>query len=310
MDLRIFTEPQFGATYDQQAALARVAEECGFDGYFRSDHYLNFGPGDGRPGPTDTWVTLGAIARETTTIRLGTLVCSATFRLPGPLAVAVAQVDAMSGGRVDLGIGAGWFDDEHTAYGIPFPTLRQRFDALEEQLAITSGWWQTPQDGEYSFEGDHYTVIGSPVLPRPAQPGGPPIIIGGFGTRRTPALAARYAHEFNLPFGSLADFREQRERVHHACEAIDRDPDELVYSVAQVVCCGATDAEVERRAGEIGRTADDLRRHAVAGTPSEVLETLASHVEAGVERIYLQVLDLDDHDHLRLIADDVLRVLP
>src|SRR3954471_20121366 len=171
MELRIFVEPQQGASYEQHLAMALAAEAGGFSGFFRSDHYLNFGGGDGLPGPTDTWLTLGAIARETSTIRLGTLVCSATFRLPGPLAVAVAQADEMSGGRVELGLGAGWFDDEHTAYGIPFPTLGERFDRLEEQLQVITGLWRTPLDAQYSFEGDHYTVVGSPALPKPVQPG-------------------------------------------------------------------------------------------------------------------------------------------
>ena len=143
MELRIFTEPQQGATYDDLLAVARRAEELGFDAFFRSDHYLTMG-GDGLPGPTDAWVTLAGLARETSRIRLGTLVTSATFRLPGPLAISVAQVDQMSGGRVELGLGAGWFEDEHTAYGIPFPPLGERFDRLEEQLAIITGLWSTP----------------------------------------------------------------------------------------------------------------------------------------------------------------------
>ena len=193
MDLRVFVEPQQGASYGQQLAVAQTAERLGFSGFFRSDHYLRMGEGDPMPGPTDTWVTLGAIARETSTIRLGTLVASVTFRLPGQLAVAVAQIDDMSGGRIELGLGAGWFDDEHTAYGIPFPTLGQRFDMLTEQLEIITGMWATPLDSQYSFEGDHYGLVGSPALPKPAQAGGPPIIIGGYGAKRTPALAAQYA---------------------------------------------------------------------------------------------------------------------
>ncbi|MGZ4727767.1 MAG: TIGR03560 family F420-dependent LLM class oxidoreductase, partial [Acidimicrobiales bacterium] len=196
MELRVFIEPQHGASYATQLAVAQRAEANGFDAFFRSDHYLTMGNFSGLPGPSDTWVTLGAIARETTTIRLGTLVCSATFRLPGPLAVAVAQVDDMSDGRVELGLGAGWYDDEHTAYGIPFPPLGERFDRLEEQLEIITGLWRTPIDAQYSFEGRHYTVVGSPALPKPVQPGGPPIVVGGWGARRTPRLAARFANEY------------------------------------------------------------------------------------------------------------------
>jgi F420-dependent oxidoreductase-like protein len=265
----------------------------------------------GLPGPTDTWITLGAIARETTTIRLGTLVCSATFRLPGPLAVAVAQVDEMSGGRVELGIGAGWYDDEHVAYGIPFPTLGERFDRLEEQLEIITGLWRTPADSQYSFEGDHYTLVGSPALPKPVQAGGPPIIVGGWGAKRTPSLAARFAREFNLPFAPVAAYADQVAKVRAACEAIGRDPDELVYSVALVLCCGESDAELERRAASIGRALDgDLRQNGAAGSPAEVLETLATFAEAGAQRVYLQVLDLHDLDHLSLVGERVLPLLP
>jgi F420-dependent oxidoreductase-like protein len=311
MDLRIFTEPQQGASYRQLLAVAQQAEASGFDAFFRSDHYLRMGDGSGLPGPTDTWVTLGAIARETTTIRLGTLMCSATFRLPGPLAVAVAQVDDMSDGRVELGLGAGWFDDEHLAYGIPFPATGTRFDMLREQLEVITGLWRTPPDSQYSFEGEHYTVVGSPALPKPRQPGGPPIIIGGFGPTRTPRLAARYAHEFNLPFAPVSLFTEQKARVSAACEAIGRDPDDLVWSVALVLCCGSDQAELERRAANIGRSLDgDLRQNGATGSPAEVLEILADYAEAGVGRVYLQVLDLDDLDQLALVGEEVLKVLP
>lgn len=310
MDLRLFVEPQQGATYDQQLAMALAGERAGFSGFFRSDHYLKMGEVTGLPGPTDTWVTLGALARETETIRLGTLVASATFRLPGQLAVATAQIDQMSGGRLELGVGAGWYDDEHTAYGIPFPLLGERFDRLAEQLEIVTGMWRTPLDSEYSFEGEHYTVVGSPALPKPLQPGGPPIIIGGYGARRTPALAARHASEFNVPFPSLEVYREQVERVRDACTEIGRDPDDLTYSVALVACCGESEDEISRRAGAIGRSVDELRRNGAAGYPSEVLDTLAAFAEAGAGRVYLQMLDIDDLDHVDLLAERVLRMLP
>jgi F420-dependent oxidoreductase-like protein len=311
MDLRIFTEPQQGASYDRLLAVAQRAEATGFDAFFRSDHYLKMGGVTGLPGPTDTWVTLGAIARETTTIRLGTLLCSATFRLPGPLAVAVAQVDQMSGGRVELGLGAGWYADEHTAYGIPFPSLGERFDRLEEQLEIITGLWRTPEDSQYSFEGDHYTLVGSPGLPKPVQAGGPPIIVGGHGAKRTPALAARFADEFNEAFVPLDRYGAQVANVRAACESAGRDPDELVYSVGLTLCCGETDAEVERRAASIGRSLDgDLRQNGATGSPAEVFEILASYAEAGAQRVYLQVLDLDDLDHLSLVGERVLPLLP
>jgi F420-dependent oxidoreductase-like protein len=306
MQLRIFTEPQQGASYDDLLAVAQATEAHGFDAFFRSDHYLVMGGGDGLPGPSDAWVTLAGLARETARIRLGTLVTSATFRLPGPLAISVANVDAMSGGRVELGLGAGWYEAEHTGYAIPFPPLGERFDRLEEQLSVITGMWTTPVGETFSFSGRHFSVADSPALPKPVQTPRPPIIVGGGGPRRTPALAARFADEFNLPFSSVERFVEQRDRVRNACEAAGRDPDDLVYSVAQVVCCGSTPDEVARRAGAIGREPDELRRNGAAGLPDEVLATLERFASAGATRCYLQVLDLSDLDHLRLLASEVL----
>ncbi|HEY3239558.1 MAG TPA: LLM class F420-dependent oxidoreductase [Acidimicrobiia bacterium] len=303
--LRIFTEAQQGASYDTLLAVAREAEALGFDAFFRSDHYLRMGDGSGLPGPTDSWVTLAGLARETTRIRLGTLVTSATFRLPGPLAVSVAQVDAMSGGRVELGIGAGWFEAEHTAYGIPFPPVGERFDRLEEQLAIITGLWDTPLGQRFSFPGRHYQISDSPGLPKPVQQPHPPIIIGGGGPRRTPALAARFADEYNLGFQSEEAFVEAVKRVGQACEAAGRDPASLIHSAAVTVCCGADEAEFARRAAAIGRDPGELRDNAAAGTPAEVAARLQSFRAAGAARLYLQVLDLDDLDHLRLIAAEV-----
>jgi F420-dependent oxidoreductase-like protein len=302
MELRIFTEPQQGATYDDLLAVALEAERLGFDAFFRSDHYLAMGT-DGLPGPSDAWVTLAGLARDTTSIRLGTMMTSATFRLPGPLAISVANVDQMSGGRVELGIGAGWFTEEHTKYGIPFPSTGERFDRLEEQLAIITGLWST--DGGFSHEGEHYQVTDSPGLPKPVQDK-PPIIIGGKGPKRTPALTAQYADEFNLPFVDEAETEAQFARVRAACETRDRDPAELVYSNALVVCVGADEDEVARRARAIGREPDDLRENGLAGTPDEVLDKIGRYAAIGSERIYLQVLDLADLDHLRLMAADVL----
>ena len=307
-DLRIFTEPQQGASYDDLLAVAIRAERLGFGAFFRSDHYLVMGDGDGLPGPTDAWITLAGLARDTSTIRLGTLVSSATFRLPGPMAISVAQVDQMSGGRVDFGLGAGWFTEEHEAYGIPFPDLGERFDRLEEQLEIITGMWATPEGDTYDSPGGHYPISNSPALPKPAQ-SPPPIVIGGGGPKRTPALAARFAAEFNTPFVSRDFFVEQTGRVRVACEAIDRDPDDLVYSAALIVCCGNDEAEVERRAAAIGRESAELRENGVAGTPAEVAAGLRAWREAGAERIYLQVMDLSDLDHLDLIANDVVAAL-
>ena len=304
-ELRIFTEPQQGATYDDLLAVARCAEQLGFGAFFRSDHYLAMGgvlEAGGLPGPTDAWTTLAGLARETSTIRLGTLVTSATFRLPGPLAISVAGVDQMSGGRVELGVGAGWYEQEHTAYGIPFPALGERFDRLDEQLRVITGLWSAPLGQPFAHEGTHFRLRGSPALPKPVQDGGVPIIIGGGGPKRTPALAARFAAEFNTPFVSPERFVEQRGRVEAACRAIDRDPAQLTYSAAAVLCLGADAAEYERRAAAIGREPDELRANGVAGTPDEVRATLQRWADAGAERLYLQVLDLSDLDHLDAVA--------
>ena len=306
MDLRIFTEPQQGAPYDDLVTVARTAERLGFDAFFRSDHYLVMGDGDGRPGPTDAWITLAGIARETSTIRLGTLVTAATFRLPGPLAITVAQVDAMSGGRVELGLGAAWFAGEHTAYGIPFPPLGERFERLEEQLAVVTGLWSAPDGAAYSFEGAHYRLEDSPALPKPVQRPGPPIIVGGGGPRRTPRLAATYAAEFNLGFCSPEDTARQFDVVRAACRSADRDPDSLVLSVAQTLCCGRDDAEIARRARAIGRRVDDLSANGLCGTPDDVVAKLGRFAALGATRAYLQVMDLADLDHLALVADEVL----
>ncbi len=307
MKLRIFTEPQQGASYDQLLAVARCAEEEGYDAFFRSDHYLKMSDVDGLPGPTDAWITLAGLARDTRTIRLGTLVTSATFRLPGPLAVAVAQVDAMSGGRVELGLGAGWFADEHRAYGIPFPPTGERFERLEEQLTVITGLWG--DDPTFSFEGRHYQVADSPGLPKPWQKPHPPVIVGGAGARRTPRLAARFADEFNSPFLAPADAAAQFERVRQACADAGREPASMRFSSAVVVCCGSDDAEVARRAAAIGREVDELETNGACGTPDRVAQRLGEWAAAGASTAYLQVLDLSDLDHIRLIAREVVPLL-
>jgi F420-dependent oxidoreductase-like protein len=314
MDLRIFTEPQQGASYGDLLAIARATEQLGFDGFFRSDHYLAFGhfpamradPATGTsglPGPTDAWTTLAGLARETTRIRLGTLVSSVTFRLPGVLAVQVAQVDAMSGGRIELGLGTGWMAGEHAAYGIPFP--QRRFGMLEEQLEIITGLWRTPVGGRFSYAGEHYTLIDCPALPKPVQV--PlPLIVGGHGPRRTPALAARHAAEYNTAFPPKHEIADRFARVRAACEAIGRDPAGIIYSVALTVAAGAREADVARRSARIGRTAGQMRASGIAGTAGEVVDTLAWLAGLGASRVYLQVLDLHDLDHLAFIASDVV----
>ena len=305
MELRVFTEPQQGATYDDLLAVARTAEDLGYGAFFRSDHYLGMGT-EGLPGPTDAWITLAGLARDTSSIRLGTLMTSATFRYPGPLAISVAQVDQMSGGRVELGIGAGWYEREHTAYGVPFPATGERFDRLEESLAVITGLWGTPAGERFGFEGEHYRLTESPALPKPVQSPRPPVLIGGKGKKRTPALAARYADEFNVPFDGIEQTRVLFERVRTACVDAGRDPSSLTYSNALVLCCGDTEAQLARRAAAIGRDVDELRENGLAGTPDEVAEKIGRYAAAGSQRLYLQMLDLGDLDHLELVAEKVM----
>lgn len=302
MQLRIFTEPQQGASYDDLLAVAQATERLGFDAFFRSDHYLKMGSVSGLPGPTDAWTTLAGLARETSRIRLGTLVTSATFRNPGVLAIQVAQVDQMSGGRVELGLGAGWYAREHEAYGIPFP--EKRFGLLEEQFDVITGLWNTPSDSTFSYAGQHYTVSESPGLPKPAQRP-VPLIVGGNGPRRTPALAAKYAAEYNSSFPAKSDIAERFAVVRKACEDAGRDPDSLVYSVALVACVGSDEASFARRAAAIGREPAEVRTSGLAGTPQEVVDGINAIRELGGGRVYLQILDLSDLDHLELIAAEV-----
>ncbi|UWE11696.1 LLM class F420-dependent oxidoreductase [Actinacidiphila bryophytorum] len=301
MELRIFTEPQQGADYDTLLAVAKATEDLRFDAFFRSDHYLTMG-GDGLPGPTDAWVTLAGLARETSRIKLGTLMSAGTFRLPGVLAIQVAQVDAMSGGRVEFGLGAGWFEAEHTAYGIPFP--KEKIARLAEQLAVITGLWETPVGKTFDFDGEFYQLKDSPALPKPAQ-AKVPVLIGGMGAKRTPELAARYADEFNVPFASIEDSGAQIGRVREAVRAAGRAADSMVYSNALVVCVGKDDAEVARRAAAIGREAAELKENGLAGSPAEVVEKIGRYAEQGATRFYLQILDLGDLDHLELIAAQV-----
>ncbi|NUT32268.1 MAG: LLM class F420-dependent oxidoreductase [Hamadaea sp.] len=300
MRLAVFIEPQLGAAYADQLRIARHAEELGFEAFFRSDHFLTMG-GDGLPGPTDAWATLAALAVQTSTIRLGTLLTSATFRQPGLLAVTVAQVDEMSGGRVELGVGAGWYEAEHTAYGVPFPPVRERFERLDEQLAIVTGLWTTPIGERFSFQGKHYELSDSPALPKPVQSPRPPVIVGGHGKRRTPDLAARYADEFNVPFGSVEATGEAYARVRAACADAGRATP--VFSAAQTIAIGRTDAEARRRADAIGRVPP------LHGTPQRVAEQIGAFADLGATRIALQVLDLSDLDHLDVIAGDLAPLL-
>ena len=312
MDLRIFTEPQQGASHADLLAVARAARDGGFSAFFRSDHVLAMGDGSGLPGPSESFVNLGAIAAQVPDIRLGTLVTSATFRHPSMTAIAVAQIDDISGGRMELGLGSGWFEAEHKAYGLDFGnSFGQRFDRLTEQLEIITGLWATTIGGTFDHSGKHYTLAGAPGLPKPVQTdttGTPrvPIIIGGHGPRRTPLLAARFADEFNVGFADLEVSSRQLDRVRNACEAVDRDPGSMAYSVANVVCVGENEAEFVRRAAAIGRTASQVRESPFAGTVTEVTDTIGIWGETGVQRAYLQVLDLSDLEHIDLIGAEIL----
>jgi F420-dependent oxidoreductase-like protein len=309
VDFRVFVEPQQGASYSDQLAVAQAAESLGFSAFFRSDHYLAMS-GDGLPGPTDSWVTLGGIARETSTIRLGTLVTSATFRHPGPLAISVAQVDEMSGGRVEFGIGTGWFEKEHLAYAIPFPPLRERFARLTEQLELITGLWTAPVGETFDYAGAHYAVNDSPALPKPVQRPHPPIIIGGSGAKKTPRLAATFADEYNVPFAPLDTITTQFDRVRDAVDAVGRPADSMIYSASFVVCAGRDEAEIATRAAAIGREVDELRSNSpLAGTPNQIVDQLGPFAEIGLQRAYLQLLDMSDLEHLALFADEVQRQL-
>lgn len=303
--VRIFTEPQQGASYDQQLAMARVAEEGGFDAYFRSDHILKMGSADGLPGYTDAWTTLAGLARDTSRIRLGTLVTPVTFRHPGMFAVQATQVDQMSGGRVDVGLGAGWYGAEHEAYGLPFPEMKSRFDVLEDQVAILHGLWRTPAGGTFAHQGITCSVSLEADTLRPAGTP-PPIVLGGRGGPRAARLAAAHADEYNIPFVPPSIMKAVHDQVRAACEKAGRDPGELSWSVGQVVCCGRDAAEVERRAKAMGREVDELRTNGLTGSPAEVVEKAATFTAAGADRLYLQVMDITDLDHVRLLAEEVL----
>lgn len=305
MSFRLFIEPQLqGATYAQQLATAQVAEALGFEGFFRSDHYLACDVADVRPNPSDAWLTLAGIARETRSIRLGTLMSAATMRLPGPLTIQLAQLDEMSGGRVELGLGTGWYEGEHRAYGVPFP--RRRFDLFEEQLQIVTGLWRTPENGTFDFAGDYYQLESAPSLQGTVHQSRLPLIIGGTGPRRTPTLAAKYADEFNIGTVRPAQAKAHFDLVRAACAQRGRAETELTYSAALVVCCGLSDAEVATRARRMGRGLAEIRATSLAGSPAEVVDKIGHYIEAGVQRLYFKFLDVTDLDHLELIGHQVL----
>ena len=306
MDLRIFTEPQQGASYEQLLVVARTAEECSFNAFFRSDHYLAMGQATGLPAYTDAWTTLAGLARDTTKIRLGTLVSPVTFRPVGSFPVVVSQVDHMSGGRLEVGLGAGWYEAEHRDYGLAFPDTKARYDLLEDQLRILHGAWGAPAGTVFEFAGHTCSVRLDPGPLQPAQHPHPPIIMGGGGGPRNSSLAAAYADEFNAPFVGPDQAGKAYEAVGRACQRQGRDPATLLRSTANVVCCGRSEADLARRAQAIGRELPELRENGFAGSPADVLDKIGAYAAKGAQRIYLQVLDLADLEHIRLIAEEVM----
>jgi F420-dependent oxidoreductase-like protein len=313
MDIRVCIETQQGASYDDIYQLTAVCEASGFEGFYVSDHfhvmpYKHAAPG-GRPGPTDAWTTLAGLARDTATIGLGTLLSSATFRHPVVLAVTVAQVDAMSGGRVRFGLGAGWFELEHSVQGLSFPPIAERFDRLEEQLEVILGMWQTPENETFSFSGEHYAVHDSPALPKPHQRPHPPVVIGGSGPRRTPSLAARFASEYNAPFVGPDATAERLRVLERACAAIGRDPGSLRRSGGVIVCCGESEREANARAAAIGLDPATDDGGVLIGTVDKVVDRLGEYGTIGTDAMYLEIDDLNDLDHVRLIGERVLPAL-
>ena len=306
MDFRAFVEPQQGATYADQLAVAKAAEAQGYSAFFRSDHYVAMS-GDGLPGPTDSWVTLAGIARETTSIRLGTMVTSATFRYPGPLAISVAQVDEMSGGRVELGIGAGWFEAEHRAYAIPFPPLGERFERLREQLDIITGLWTTPVGETFDYSGNalHRRRLAGAAQARPAA--APADHHRRRGRQADTGARREVRRRVQCPVHAAGHGQGQYDRVRAALADAGRSPDSLTYSAAFVVCAGRDDAEVARgRPRSAARSTSCAAIRRWSGTPAEIVDKLGPFAEIGVQRVYLQLLDMSDLDHLELFATEVV----
>jgi F420-dependent oxidoreductase-like protein len=306
MEFCVFTEPQQGGNYQQLLAVAKAAEDLGFDGFFRSDHYLRMGRGTGLSGVTDAWTTVTGLARDTERIRLGVLLSAATFRDPGPLAVVVAQVNEMSGDRIKFGLGAGWYEAEHNAFGIPFPGIAERFDRLEEQFKIITGLWQTPEAKAFSHYGKYYRIEDAPGLLKVAGKAHPPIVVGGTGIRRTPRLAAEFADEYNVDFQSVAGTGAAFSRTRQACLASGRDPRSLAYSVVQTVCCARNADELARRRESLNSGVAGPSEAGLIGSPTELVERIKEYAEIGASRVYLQLLDLQDLDHLELLATDVV----
>ena len=308
MQLCLMIEGQEGVSWPQWVALAQACEAHGIGTLLRSDHYTSHLERTPVPGALDAWGTLCALAAVTTTLRLGTMVSPATFRHPSELAKLVTTADHISGGRVELGLGAGWQEREHAAYGFPFPPLRTRMDLLDEQLQVVLGNWSA---GPFSFAGEHYSLDTLLARPRPVQQPHPPLIMGGAAGPRALRLAARYADEYNTIYPTLAQAREHRERLHAACERADREP--LPFSVMTTVLVGADEAELADRATRLEQHAElpsgSLLREPppgwIVGTVDGVVRALGALRDAGVSRVMCQHLLHDDLDAVALLGDAV-----
>jgi F420-dependent oxidoreductase-like protein len=311
MQLCLMIEGQEGVTWPQWLALARACEENGLPGLFRSDHYLNLDGRHPERAALDAWGTIAALAAATSTLRLGTMVSPATFRHPSNLAKLVTTADHVSGGRVELGLGAGWHAREHDAYGFPFRATGERIDVLEEQLQIVLGNWGP---GPFSFSGRHYTLRDLDAQPKPLQQPHPPLIMGGLAGPRSAALAARYADEYNTVFPTVAEARERKSRIDKACERTGREP--IPFSVMTGVIVGADDAELRARAATVssirGDAADALLTNPPSGwivaTLDEAAERLAALRDAGVSRVMCQQLAHSDLDAVRLLGELAIRL--
>jgi F420-dependent oxidoreductase-like protein len=308
MELCLMIEGQEGVTWPQWVALARACEQHGIPSLFRSDHYMNLDGQHPERGSLDAWGTLCGLAAETSNLRLGTMVSPATFRHPSMLAKVVTTADHISGGRIDLGLGAGWHEREHEAYGFPFAATKERMDVLEEQLQIVLGNWG---DEPFSFQGAHYTLRDLDAQPKPIQRPHPPLIMGGSGGARSARLAARYADEYNTPFATLEDVRTRRAAVAAACESAGRET--IPFSIMTGVIVGRDDAELRERVGRlaavIGQDADELLSAPppawIIATLDEATERLLELRDAGVSRVMCQQLLHDDLDAVALLGSEL-----
>jgi F420-dependent oxidoreductase-like protein len=308
MRVALMIEGQEDVTWEDWVALAETCEAAGVEALFRSDHYLSV-QGRQERGSLDAWSTLNALAARTETIRLGTMVSPASFRHPSVLAKSVVTADHVSGGRVELGIGAGWLESEHRAYGFPFHDTRARMDVLEEQLQIIRGQWG---DGPFSFEGEHYRIEDLDALPKPVQQPHPPLVMGGKAGPRGAALAARFASEYNVVSASPEEAAQARGRLADACREAGRDPADLGFSLMHGFVVGADDGEVRARADRLaelrGGRPVDLDSW-LAGTPDQIAARLREYADAGVQRVMFQHLLHRDTDALELLAGEVMPAL-